>query len=116
MQDKMEDAFIATRVSAYQKLEDAAPVAADFCIDLVKSEDVPKHLRLKSAQDILDRTQAPKKTHAPSQTTINAAQIIINAYNDKHNRGDEANENQSEGILVKDVSPLCIEESGNTPS
>ena len=111
---RVEEAFIASRVSAYQKLEDAAPRAADFCIDMLDAEGVPAHLKLKSAQDILDRTQAPKKGHVQPSNTVNAAQIIINAYNSKHGREANKDENRSEGNIIKDVSPICIEESGQT--
>lgn len=85
MMDEIDNAFISARVSAMEELEDVAPDAAKLCSETVKNEAVPLHMRLRSAWDILDRTGTTKQKQKPNtENTVNVAQLIIQAYNKKH--------------------------------
>ena len=78
------------RLSVLQRLEKIAEDAVDFCGGVVrgKEQEVPIELRVKSAWDILDRTghKAPEKKVIG---VVNAADVIVAAYNAKYKKEDE---------------------------
>lgn len=78
------------RLSVMETLEEAAYDAADFCRNVItgKVDDTPVDLRLKSAFDVLDRT-GYKPTEKKVVGVVNAADMIIAAYNAKKQNVDK---------------------------
>lgn len=78
------------RLSVIERLEEAAYDAAEFCQNVIqgKENDTPVELRVKTAWDVLDRT-GHKPTEKKSIGVFNAADMIIAAYNAKHNKDDK---------------------------
>lgn len=78
------------RLSVLQRLEKIAEDAVDLCENVIKGteQEVPIELRVKSAWDILDRTghKAPEKKVIG---VVNAADIIVAAYNAKYKKEDQ---------------------------
>lgn len=73
------------RLSVIEKLEEGAHDAADLCLRVIRGEekDVPVKLKLDSAWDVLNRSghgAVEKKVVG----VVNAADMIITAYNAKH--------------------------------
>lgn len=79
------------RLSVMEMLENAAYDAVDFCQNVIngKIDDTPPDLRLKSAFDVLDRT-GHKPTEKKVVGVMNAADMIIAAYNAKKGKSEEA--------------------------
>lgn len=73
------------RLSVVEMLEKSAYDAIDLCGKVIRGEtdETPMKLRVESAWDVLDRTG-----HTPTEKkvigVVNAADMIIAAYNDKH--------------------------------
>ena len=80
------------RLSVIEKLEEGAHDAADLCLRVIRGEekDTPVKLKLDSAWDVLDRA-GHKPTEKKVVGIVNAADMIIAAYNAKHKKeGDKA--------------------------
>ncbi|MCK5375071.1 MAG: hypothetical protein KAJ40_07285 [Alphaproteobacteria bacterium] len=88
--DRITDSI--ERLSVIEKLEEGAHDAADLCLRVIRGEekDVPVKLKLDSAWDVLDRA-GHKPTEKKVIGVVNAADMIIAAYNAKHKtEGDKA--------------------------
>ena len=98
MEREISERFIEERASAREKLKAAEGEAADLCIQAVRGDidgtPVPMQLRLKSAWDILDRTdnKAPEK-----KLVMRVDQLIIEAYKKRMKKeGEEEKEDESD--------------------
>lgn len=93
MEREISARFIEQRASAKEKLKAAEGEAADLCIQAVRGDidgtPVPMQLRLKSAWDILDRTdnKAPEK-----KLVMRVDQLIVEAYKKRKEQEQEADD------------------------
>ena len=89
LQDAADKAIVSSieRLSVIEKLEETAHDAADFCRRVIqgKEDDTPVDLKLKTAWDVLDRTNHGK-TDKKTIGIFNASDMIIAAYNAKHKK------------------------------
>lgn len=77
-----EKRFLDSRQDAMQILEDASVDAAQFNVDTMKDEDTDRGLRMKSAWDILDRTN--KKAPTKIDKILDLAELIVEAHNQRN--------------------------------
>lgn len=79
------------RISVMEKLNETAHDAVRLCQNIIRGNEVDASvdLRLKSAWDVLDRTNHGK-TEKKDISVFNASDMIIAAYNAKHKKDDKA--------------------------
>ena len=75
------------RLSVIERLEETAHDAADLCKSVIRGEEdeTSVELRVKTAWDVLDRTNHGK-TERKTIGVFNASDMIIAAYNAKHKK------------------------------
>jgi len=80
VRDVVEAKYVSERVTAMEVLEEAATEAAEFNVGMMRNEDVPLALRLKSCWDILDRT-GNKAVEKHLSVHADITELITEAYN-----------------------------------
>jgi hypothetical protein len=81
LQHRMEERIIndPDRLSAIEVLKSAAHDAAMLCKNTLESDDADLNLKLKTAWDILDRTEG-KPTQRQHVTTLSLTDLILTAH------------------------------------
>lgn len=92
MQQKADSSIVDSmeRLSVIERLEEGAFEAIDYCRSVLRGEEAETSvdLKLKTAWDVLDRTNHGK-TEKKIVGVVNAADMIISAYKAKHAEVDK---------------------------